>query len=309
MRPFTLILCYVALATSLVEAQQSAQTVQTPTSSAASKMTNDEVVKLIAAGLSEQVVITAVRQAPNREFDLSPSGLLALKAANVPDAVIVAMQAAPGPVNTKPTTTEGAQSAAQSAVTPKKHSGFYYRNGKFGDYILLAEENGTFQMVDAGTRASGTYTVDGSIITFTPSAKPARKNLLSNPPGTNRIQAGRITEPGGTFWEDLPPATTATTRPPVASAPPVPSDGCSGIELMGLFTTDMRPVSPLIIYLAKIRNGTNLTRIVTIEWLNMYGQAMESTNQVGVGQIVTTQLGANSPSDRRPINLRLTSCR
>lgn len=84
---------------------------------------------------------------------------------------------------------------------------------------------------------------------------------------------------------------------------------CPNIELMGLFTTDMRPMSPLIIYLAKIRNGSNITRIVTIEWLDMYGQAMTSTNEIGAGQIVTTQLSANSPRDRQPINLRITSCR
>ena len=62
MRCFTLIMCCLLALASLAAAQQSAQT---PTSGAESKMTNDEVVKLIAAGLSEQVVITAVRQAEN----------------------------------------------------------------------------------------------------------------------------------------------------------------------------------------------------------------------------------------------------
>lgn len=52
---------------------------------------------------------------------------------------------------------------------------------------------------------------------------------------------------------------------------------CPNIELMGLFTKDMRP--------------------------------MTSTNEIGAGQIVTTQLSANSPRDRQPINLRITSCR
>jgi hypothetical protein len=64
MRYSVLILCCLALATSPTGAQQSAQTVQTPRSGAASKMTNYDVVKLIAAGLSEQVVITSIRQAP-----------------------------------------------------------------------------------------------------------------------------------------------------------------------------------------------------------------------------------------------------
>ncbi len=84
---------------------------------------------------------------------------------------------------------------------------------------------------------------------------------------------------------------------------------CANIELMGIFTIDKRPMAPLIMYLAKIRNGTSMTRIVTVEWLDMYGQAMTSTNEIGAGQIVTTQLSANSPSDRSPQNLRITSCR
>ena len=79
--------------------------------------------------------------------------------------------------------------------------------------------------------------------------------------------------------------------------------------MMGLFTEDMRPVAPLIIYLAKIRNGTSITRIVTLQWLDMYGQAMESTIQVGAGQIATLQLARNKPVERKPINLRISSCR
>ena len=61
-------------------------------SSVNSKMTNDEVIQLITAGLSEQVVITSIRQASTKDFDLTPKGLIALKKAGVPDAVIVVMQ-------------------------------------------------------------------------------------------------------------------------------------------------------------------------------------------------------------------------
>jgi len=185
-----------------------------PISPDKSRITNDDVIQLVAAGISEQVVITSIRQAPMKDFDLTTNGLIALKKAGVPDIVIVVMQERVAPAQTAST---------NETKTPSKY-----------DATLAA--------------------------------------------------------------------------PPKSAAAPAPQDGCAGIELMGLFTTDMRPMSPLIIYLAKIRNGTNLTKIVKIEWLNMYGQAMESTNQVGAGQIVTTQLGANSPRDRQPINLRLTSC-
>jgi hypothetical protein len=49
---------------------------------------------MVKAGLSQDVVITSIRQAKKRTFDLSPSGLIALKNARVPDAVIAVMQSA-----------------------------------------------------------------------------------------------------------------------------------------------------------------------------------------------------------------------
>jgi hypothetical protein len=174
------------------------------TETAGSKMTNDDVIQLVTGGLSDDVIGTSIRRASATAFDLTPTGLIALKKARVSDTLILFMQ----------------------------------------------------------------------------------------------------------NWS--PPASAQTSSSAAPSAPataPPPSDPCTAIELMGLFKTDMRPMSPLIIYLAKIRNGTSLTRIVTVEWLDMYGQAMQSTNQVGAGQIVTTQLGANSPSDRQPQDLRITSCR
>lgn len=88
-----------------------------------------------------------------------------------------------------------------------------------------------------------------------------------------------------------------------------PADPCADIELMGLFKEDMRPMSPLIIYQAKLRNASSMTKIVRLEWLDMYAQAMQSTTQVGAGQIVTVQLAAQEPFQRQPINLRLSSCR
>lgn len=60
-------------------------------------MTNDQVVQMVAAGLSDPVVIMSIRQAGARAFDLSTAGLIGLKKAGVSDAVIAAMQAGGGP--------------------------------------------------------------------------------------------------------------------------------------------------------------------------------------------------------------------
>ena len=56
-------------------------------------MTNQDVIKMSAAGLAEDVIITAMRQAPRRDFDLSANGLIQLTPANVPDPIVRAMQA------------------------------------------------------------------------------------------------------------------------------------------------------------------------------------------------------------------------
>ena len=56
-------------------------------------MTNQDVIKMSNNGLAEDVIITAMRQAPRRNFDLSANGLIELKLAKVADAIVRAMQA------------------------------------------------------------------------------------------------------------------------------------------------------------------------------------------------------------------------
>jgi len=56
-------------------------------------MTNQDVIRMAGAGLAEDVIITAMRQAPRRTFDLSASGLIELKQAKVADTIVRAMQA------------------------------------------------------------------------------------------------------------------------------------------------------------------------------------------------------------------------
>jgi hypothetical protein len=60
-------------------------------------VTNQDIVKMVAAGLTEQVITNAIRQAPRRHFDLSPLALIDLKRKNVPDAIIAEMQTAAAP--------------------------------------------------------------------------------------------------------------------------------------------------------------------------------------------------------------------
>ena len=57
-------------------------------SNLSSAMTNDDVIKLAKAGLSEAVILQTVDAAAAGSFDTSTNGLIALKQAGVTDAVV-----------------------------------------------------------------------------------------------------------------------------------------------------------------------------------------------------------------------------
>lgn len=70
-------------------------------------LTNDSVISMVRAGLSEGVIIQKIRTS-QRKFDTSSSALVQLKGAGVPDRVIEAMMSPPGQA--------GPPSAPQGAV-------------------------------------------------------------------------------------------------------------------------------------------------------------------------------------------------
>lgn len=53
-------------------------------------LTNDDIIQMVKSGLSETVVITALKQSA-RSFDIRPQGLMRLRAAGVSNAIIEAM--------------------------------------------------------------------------------------------------------------------------------------------------------------------------------------------------------------------------
>jgi hypothetical protein len=88
----SLLTLYLILSSSGM-ASQGAQTSQ----AASQRLTNVDVLYMLNVGLSQEIVIAKIR-ASTCEFDTSPAALKALKAANVPDAVILAMVQAPNGV-------------------------------------------------------------------------------------------------------------------------------------------------------------------------------------------------------------------
>jgi hypothetical protein len=90
-------------------------------------MTNEDVIKMAKAGIAEDVIITAIRQAARRNFDLSANGLIELKLGKVPDAIVRAMQAAepvktadpaPAPPPVRPAVPAPSRPPAPAATPP-----------------------------------------------------------------------------------------------------------------------------------------------------------------------------------------------
>src|SRR5688500_16063695 len=69
---------------------------QTPTQ----VLTNKDVVEMMKAGLAADIVLAKIKSSETN-FDTSPAALAELKAANVPDNVILAMVKGPAPANTE----------------------------------------------------------------------------------------------------------------------------------------------------------------------------------------------------------------
>jgi hypothetical protein len=86
------------------------QDTQTPTASAKS-LTNADVRDMLSAGLSQEIVIAKIA-ASTCVFDTSPAALKVLKAANVSDAVILAMVQAPTGSRGQEATDEGPSTPA-----------------------------------------------------------------------------------------------------------------------------------------------------------------------------------------------------
>ena len=124
---------------------------QPPTSPAA--MTNADVVKMVKAGLSEDIIISAIRAAKERRFTLTPDGLIQLKTDGVPDRIVATMlnpdattpsASAPGTAAPPPTPSIGG--APASAALPVAE-------------VSLVSSTGTRAMKPEGGDISQTFAV------------------------------------------------------------------------------------------------------------------------------------------------------
>jgi len=148
-----------AAVTTQAQPQAQSQTSEVQShSSGAQAMTNADVIKLVSAGLSPEVVSSSIRQASDHAFDLSIDGLIALKQKKVPDSVIAAMQsysgsASPAATPAAPSTPSvqvqnSAPTAKLPIPVPSEEDVFYYVNSD-GRLISLRAEN--WSIVGGGT--------------------------------------------------------------------------------------------------------------------------------------------------------------
>jgi hypothetical protein len=107
-------------------------------------MTNADVVKMAAAGLSGDIIANTIRQAPSHSFDLSIDGLIALKKASVPDVAVAAMQQASSAVTAAP---PGTTRVPDSKISVPPDTSVFYAVDARGRLVRL--EAGKADKVDA----------------------------------------------------------------------------------------------------------------------------------------------------------------
>ena len=89
-RPLSLLTIAFGLMTSVSAFSQSSQPAAKAATAASKGITTEDVIKMVQAGISDEVIIARLRQ-NNRPFDLSADELIRLKKANVSDSIVKVM--------------------------------------------------------------------------------------------------------------------------------------------------------------------------------------------------------------------------
>jgi len=206
MRPGVRALCIVLFSIALAVPTQAADKpaevktrAQTPAKQGAGqtktvRMTNQDVIDMVAGGLSDSLVISSVRRTNNPAFDLSAKGMLALKNAGVSEAVIAVMldptasvelAPQPKPVPNIPTTAKPGQD--QAGATKVADPSDVTQPHPPGIYVDLASEGGGLVQIEANRYSGGkTGGIFKSVVTAG-IAKAKWKAILSGPRANQRI--------------------------------------------------------------------------------------------------------------------------
>jgi hypothetical protein len=121
------------------------------------RLTNQDIIDLVALGLSDDVIITKIHSASKPSdlaFDTSTEGLKALKAGKVSDAVLKAM-INPSPVApTMVAAVPGTAAVANDPNLPPQEVGVYWKDG----FSFLRVEGEIVSQAKVGGRAGSVFT-------------------------------------------------------------------------------------------------------------------------------------------------------
>ncbi|HUD57761.1 MAG TPA: hypothetical protein VMR02_21210 [Terracidiphilus sp.] len=111
--------------------------VSSPLLIAQQAMTNDSVIKLVKAGLSDDLIVTTINASP-ANYDTSANGLIALKGAGVSDKVLsaIVVKSSGGAPASSPAPTAPASNGLPAGID---EIGVYYKN-KSGAWVALMPE-------------------------------------------------------------------------------------------------------------------------------------------------------------------------
>ena len=117
-------------------------------------LTNDSIVKMAKAGLSEDVIVSMVRTQPAK-YSVTPDQLIALKSAGVSDKIVAAMveKSTGSSIVSQPNSASGATPTAGTVamgdpndpLTPHDSGIYLYAKNRNGEYKLTVLEQAAYQ--------------------------------------------------------------------------------------------------------------------------------------------------------------------
>ena len=149
---------------------------------AAQAMNNDDVLKLVKAGLSETLILQSIETAPAPAFDSSASGLVALKSGGASDAVVAKILSRRSAASTASTATAASGGACKLASN---------------DVNLLAIRDGArqlnigYRVAEVETETQGGSTLANIFTLGIASERALASAVIAGARSQNRIQSRR----------------------------------------------------------------------------------------------------------------------
>lgn len=84
------------------------------------------------------------------------------------------------------------------------------------------------------------------------------------------------------------------------------SDPCNDVEFLGLYYNDEIP--GVKYWVVKIRNKASYAKNVTVEFKNNYGEIEKVNFKISAGDLISGQLKVAESRDRKPLDVKFSSC-